>query len=404
MSLAAAAAILTSATGAGVSQMKPVAREVHWVTTWGCGPQLTEPRNLPPVPLADRSLRQFVPVSVGGNHLRVRFSNAFGTDPVTIRSAHVALATGAGSGNGGSINRATDRALAFGGAPAVTIPAGETVFSDALNYPLPALTNLAITIYFGDISTATVSGHPGSRTTSFIAAGDAVSAASMAGAASTAHWYLISGVDVLKDTSGKSLVVFGDSITDGRGSTTDGNNRWPDALAHRLHTNAVTAGVAVVNMGIGANGIFGGAGPSGLRRFDRDVLQQSGVRWLMVFEGVNDIGGDFSGQVGTNLIAAYTQFIGKAHAHHIRAYGATITPFGGNNYYTTSHEAARQAVNTWMRTNRLGDGVIDFDAAVRDPATPKNLRPAYDTGDHLHLNPAGYQAMADAVDLRLFTR
>jgi lysophospholipase L1-like esterase len=390
------------------TQMKLSAGQGHWVTTWGCGPQLTEPANLPPVPLANSTLRQFVHVTVGGSHLRVRFSNAYGTNSVTMNSVHVALAAGAGSGSGGTINTATDKALTFRGAPSANIPPGEVVYSDPFDFNLPALTNLAITIYFGNISATTINGHPGSRTTLFIQSGNVVSAANMATASTTAHWYIITGVEVLADRSSMTLVTLGDSITDGRGSTTDGNNRWPDDLAQRLNTNAPTAGVAVANMGIGGGAVLsGGLGPTALNRFDRDVINQSGARWLIVFEGVNDIGGDTTGAVAANLIAAYQQFIAKAHAHNVLAFGATITPFGGNGYYTTSHEASRQTVNAWIRTNNLYDAVIDFDAVVRDPVTLTNIQAAYynglNAGDGLHMNPAGYQAMATNIDLSLFT-
>ena len=275
------------------------------------------------------------------------------------------------------------------------------VLSDPLDYDLPALTNLAVSIYLGNISASTINGHPGSRTTSFIVASNVVTAASLPAASKTAHWYIITGVDVLADSSSKAMVVLGDSITDGRSSTTDGNNRWPDDLALRLNANTSTTNVAVVNMGIGGNGIFGGLGPSAQARFDRDVLRQSGVRWLIVFEGVNDIGGGTTEQTLTN---AFARFVDKAHAQNIRAYGATITPFGGNGYSTPAHEAARQAVNNWIRTSGKYDAVIDFDAIVRDPAAPATLLPAYDSGDHLHLSVAGYQAMADAIDLNLFTQ
>lgn len=382
-----------------------VAADGHWVTTWGCAPQLTESRNLPPTPLANGTLRQFVHVTLGGKRLRVRFSNAYGTNSVAINSTHVGLSAGAGSAGNGEINTGTDKALTFHGAPSVNIPPGEVIVSDPCDFDLPALTNLALSIYFGNISGTTINGHPGSRTTSFILATNAVEAANMAGAAKTAHWYIITGVDVLADNSSKGIVTLGDSITDGRGSTTDGNDRWPDNLARRLATNAPTAGVAVVNMGIGGNGIFGGLGPAALSRFDRDALDQSGAGWVIVFEGVNDIGGSRGGSgpaLATNLISAYTQFANKAHARGMRAYGATITPFGGSSYYTPAHEAARQTVNAWFRTNRVYDAVIDFDAIVRDPVTLTNLLPAYDTGDHLHLNPNGYKAMADAIDLNLF--
>ncbi len=382
--------------------MNSVAAEGHWVTTWACGPQLTEPSNLPPVPLANNTLRQFVRVSIGGTRLRVRFSNAYGTEPVTLRAAHLALA--AGSPSTGNINPATDKPLSFRGAPSVVIPAGEVVYSDIVDFNLPALTNLAISIYFGNISATTINGHPGSRTTSFIIASNVVSAANMPAAATTAHWYIITGVEVLADSSSHAVVTLGDSITDGRGSTTDGNDRWPDFLAQRLQSNPPTIKVAVANMGIGGNAVVaGGLGPTATRRFDRDVLNQSGVRWVVVFEGVNDIGGDSTGTVAANLIAAFTQFAARAHARNLLIYAATITPFGGSSYYSASHEAARQTVNSWIRTNSLYDAVIDFDAAARDPANPVNLLPAYDSGDHLHLNPAGYQALANAIDLSLFT-
>jgi lysophospholipase L1-like esterase len=377
----------------------------HWVTTWGCGPQLTEPGNRPPVPLANTTLRQFVHTTLGGKQVRVRLSNAYGTNGVTVNTAHIALSSGAGSAGAGDINPATDQALSFRGAPSVVIPPGEAVFSDPFAFDLPALTNLAISLAFGNISATTINGHPGSRTTSFILPGNVVAAATMAGSSNTAHWYILTGVEVLADPASRAVVTLGDSITDGRGSTTDGNNRWPDNLAQRLLTNAPTAGVAVVNMGIGGNGIFGGLGPAALNRFDRDVLYQNGARYLIVFEGVNDIGGDGSGTtaLATNLINAYTQFASKAHARNIRAYGATITPFGGNGYYTTPHENVRQLVNAWFRTNAIYDGVIDFDAVVRDPTTRTNLYAPYDSGDHLHLSPAGYSAMANAIDLNLFT-
>jgi lysophospholipase L1-like esterase len=378
--------------------------EGHWVTTWGCGPQLTEPGNLPPAPLANSTLRQFVYTTIGGKHLRVRVSNAYGTDPVTINLAHVALAAGEGSAGNGEINTNTDKALTFHGAPSTVIPPGEAMLSDPLDFDLPALTNLAITIYFGKISATTINGHPGSRTTFFIKPGNVVSDADMTGASKAQHWYIITGVEVLADSSAGAVVALGDSITDGRGPADNTNARWPDDFARRLNTNAPTANVAVVNMGIGGGTVlFGGLGPTALKRFDRDVLGQSGVKWLIVFEGVNDIGGNAN---AANLIGAYTQFANKAHAHGIRAYGATITPFGGNGYYSPSHEAVREAVNQWFRTNSIYDGVIDFDAAVRDPADSTKFQATFYAGpfanDWLHLNAAGYQTMANAIDLNLF--
>jgi lysophospholipase L1-like esterase len=349
--------------------------------------------------LANSTLRQFVHVTLGGQHLRLRLSNAYGTNSVTITSAHVAMAGTLGTS---TIDPATDKALTFRGAPSVIIPPAEVILSDPFDYNLPALTNLAISIYFGNVSATTINGHPGSRTTSFIVASNAVSAASLSGAPNTAHWYTITGVDVLADAADRTVVTLGDSITDGRGSTTDGNDRWPDDLARRLATNAPTAGVAVDNMGIGGNGIFAGLGPAAVNRFTRDVLNQSGVRWMIVFEGVNDIGGEAT-DISANLIAAYTTFANSAHARGLLAYGATITPFGGNGYFTPTHEATRQAVNAWFRTNTVYDALIDFDKAVRDPVTLTNLLAAYNSGDGLHLNPLGYQVMASNIDLTLFT-
>jgi lysophospholipase L1-like esterase len=388
---------------------KASAAESQWVTTWGCAPQLTEPHNLPPVPLAHSTLRQFVRTTVGGKQIRVRFSNAFGTNDVNISAARVALSASAGSAGSGEINPATDRALTFNGAAGVVIPRGAAVFSDPLEFNLPALTNVAISIHFGEISATTINGHPGSRTTSFIQTGDALSAPSLPTAKKTKHWYIITGLEVRAEKATRAIVVLGDSITDGRGSTDDGNNRWPDVLAQRLATNPPTANVSVVNMGIGGNAIFGGLGPAAVKRFDRDVLEQSGARYLIVFEGVNDIGGmgeANASMLTTNLINAYTEFATKAKARGLRAYGATITPFGGNGYFTPARETVRQTINTWFRTNTIYDGVIDFDAAVRDPVTLTNFQATFHRGlnanDWLHLNPAGYRAMAEAIDLGLF--
>ncbi len=381
------------------------AQSSHWVGTWGCGVQLTEPRNLPPPPgLTSNTLRQIVHVSLGGKQLRVRFSNLFGTNDVVMNSVHIALNPGTMTSS--TIDPATDKALTFGGAESVVLASGGDIWSDPIAFDLPPMANLAITIYFGRTS-GDVTGHPGSRTASYILAGNAVTSTNMAGAASTEHWYNLAAVDALADDRSRALVTLGDSITDGRGSTTDANNRWPDELALRLLANSATAQVGVVNMGIGGNGIFGGLGPSAKRRFDRDVLGPSGVRWVILFEGVNDIGGargERAPTLATNLIAAYAMFADKLHAQNIRVYGATITPFGGSFYDSDLHEAIKETVNTWIRTNQLYDAVIDFDAAVRDPAAPTRLLPVYDSGDHLHLNPAGYRTMADAIDLNLFTK
>jgi lysophospholipase L1-like esterase/histone H3/H4 len=367
-----------------------------WVGTWSGAPQLTETANLPPASLSNATLRQVVHVSVGGTALRVRFSNQFGNGPVTINAAHVAVCNAIPVNS--TIDTTTDRALAFSGSASVTIAQGQAVSSDPLTFALAPLNNLSVTVAFGS-TPSNVTGHPGSRTTSYLqSASSNVSAASMTSALTTDHWYILSGVDAF--AAAKALAILGDSITDGRGSTTNGNDRWPDALARRLQASGVT-NVAVLNGGIGGNAVTsGGLGPTGLSRFSRDVLGQSGVRWVIIFEGVNDIGADVS---ASTLTSAYDTMIAQARAQNLRVYGATITPFGGNSYYSPAHESTRQSVNTYIRSGKF-DAFIDFDVAVRDTSNPPKLQAAYDSGDGLHLNPAGYQKMADTVDLALFAQ
>lgn len=394
--------LLAAALGgcAGSSGPQPSQNEA-WVGTWGTAPQLTEPSNLPPEPgLSGNTLRQVVHVSLGGSRLRMHFSNAFGTDPVTMEEVHLANAMG-----GSAIDPSTDHALTFGGRTSVTIPAGETVTSDPFDYPLAPLSDVAITIKFGDTSPA-VTGHPGSRTTSYLQAGNAVTAPEMPSAERTDHWYIITGIDVVAPEAA-AVVTLGNSITDGRGSGTNKQNRWPDELARRLQADPQTQQVAVLNMGIGGNCVLRQClGPSALDRFERDVLGQSGVRWLVILEGVNDIGGtqgaDAADAVAQDLIAAYQQMVERAHARNILVYGATILPFGGSFYDTPERESARQTVNEWIRTSGVFDAVIDLDAALRDPADPTRLLPEADTGDHLHPNETGHRKIAEAVDLQLF--
>jgi len=370
----------------------------HWVGTWTGAPQLTETGNLPPTPLSNLTLRQVVHVSLGGSQIRVRLSNEFGDGPVTVNQAHVAVcpATPVNS----TIDTTTDKALSFSGSASTTIATGMAVWSDPIDFSLAALSNLAITTAFGSVPT-NVTGHPGSRTTSYEQAGVDVSAANMTAAQTADHWYIISGVDVMASSAAMGVVVLGDSISDGRGTTTNGNDRWPDDLARRLQANAPTATVAVMNQGIGGNAVTaGGLGPTAIARYSRDVLGQSGVRWVVVFEGVNDIGG---GATASSITSAFAGFISQAHANNLLIYGATITPFGSNAYYSVAHEAARQDVNTYIRSGAF-DGFIDLDAAVSDTSTPPKLQSAYDSGDGLHSTPAGYQKMADTFDLTLFTK
>ena len=379
----------------------------HWVGTWASSPQVGEAGNAPPAPgFTDATLRQIVHVSIGGTRLRVRFSNAFGTNALTITSAHVALSAG-----GSAIRSESDKPLAFHGGPSVSIPSGALILSDPLDFDLAPLSDLAVTIHVVEAPNR-LTVHPGSRETSYLQAGDAVSASDLPAAVRTEHWWFLNGIDVLADRSGAAVATLGDSITDGRGSTTDKNNRWPDELARRLAADKTTADIGVLNEGIGGNRLLqDGLGPSALARLDRDVLAQSGLRWLIVLEGINDLGtrasaGARNEPVATaqDLIAAYEQIILRAHARDIRVYGATILPCGASFYFSPEVEADRQTINQWIRTSGKFDGVIDSDVAMRDPQDPARLWAGADSGDHLHPSTAGYKMLAEAIDLRLFAQ
>jgi lysophospholipase L1-like esterase len=347
---------------------------------------------MPPAPgLSGNTLRQTLRTTVAGKQLRLRFANLFGDGPLTMDAVQLAASAGPGLIRAGS-----GKAVLFHGAASVQIPQGGTVISDVLDYDLAPMSDLAITIHFGDVPGA-LTGHPGSRSNSFIQAGNTMDAADMTQGAKTAHWYVITGIDVLRADVPGVVVVMGDSITDGRGSTTDGNDRWTDVLARRLHD------IPVLNEGLGGNAVLtGGLGPPAVTRLDRDVFGQSSARWMIVLEGVNDIGVSRSATVADDLIAAFGQFIEKAHSHGVRVYGVPILPFGRSMYSSPAHETARQTVNNWIRTSGKFDAVIDMDAGVRDPDAPANLLAEYDSGDHLHLNPAGYRKMAEVIDLGLF--
>jgi lysophospholipase L1-like esterase len=379
-------------------------------------PQLTEPDNLPPPPftaadrvLADATLRQTVQVGLGGARLRLRLSNEFGGAPLPITSAAVAVPLD-GRAGASAIEAGTARPVTFAGRRAVVVPVGACVVSDPVAFDLAARSNLAVTVHLAEgIASLDITSHPGSRTTSHLAPGDQVWAGDLPGATPTDHWYLISGVEVW--THGAAVVVLGDSLTDGRSSTTNGNDRWPDRLLRRLHARAGSADVAVLNLGGGGNRVLAdGLGPSALARFDRDVLAQSAVAWLMIFHGINDIGTADATEaaqrwVADELVAAYDRMIARAHGQGIVAYGATLLPFGGNAAYDDPggrREQTRQRVNAWIRTGGRFDAVVDFDRVVGDPADPRRLRADVHDGDHLHLNPTGYAMLGDAVPVDLF--
>jgi lysophospholipase L1-like esterase len=380
-----------------------------WVASWTTPQQIPEPENaLPPGALHDATLRQIVHLSLGGTELRVHLSNAFGTAPLHFTSVHIARPL---APDGPAIDPATDKALTFAGATDVIVPAGAEFVSDPVTEPVAPLSDLAVTFHLDD-PPARETGHPGSRATSYYVPGDQVAAASFTNPGKVDHWYQLAAVDVLAPADAATVVALGDSTTDGHGATTNGNDRWTDDLAVRLQQAARPVGVA--NAGIGGNHLLiDGLGPSALARIDRDLLAPAGVRWVIVFEGINDLDGltihgempvaDHAALVA-RIIAAYQQIVVRAHAHGLRVYGATVTPDGGSGFYHPGplNEADRQAVNAWIRAAGHFDAVVDFDAVVRDPRQPDRLLPAFDCGDHLHPSPAGYHAMANAIPLSLF--
>ena len=395
------------------SAQRGAAKGDAWVSSWGASQQIPEPQNaLPTDDLRDATVRQIVHLSLGGSALRVHLSNAFGTTPLHFTSVHIAHPP---SPAAAAIDPASDRALMFAGNPDVTIPPGAEYLSDPLEMPVAPLSDVAVTFHL-DVPPAQETGHPGSRSTSYYVHGDQVSAADLPDAKHVDHWYDLTAIDVRAASGAGVAVALGDSITDGHAATTNGNDRWPDVLAARLQASKKTRDIGVSNQGIGGNHVLtDGLGPNVLARFDRDVLAPAGVRWLIVFEGVNDLGGlarisevpaEQHAALVARLIAAYQQIVERAHAHGLRVYGATITPYTGSGYYHPGSlsEADRQAVNAWIRAAGHFDAVIDFDAVVRDPAHPEQLLPAFDCGDHLHPSPAGYKALGESIPLDLFSK
>ena len=386
-------------------------KESSWIGTWAASQQTPEPRNALD-DMRDLTLRQIFHLSVGGPMLRVHLSNAFGTEPLRFASVHIARPISAASAQ---IDPASDRAVTFSGSTDVVVPAGAEYISDPIDYPVAPLSNVAITFYIEE-APAGETGHPGSRATSYYVHGNMVAAPDLPEAKRVEHWYQISGIDVTAPSNSAAIVVLGDSITDGHGATTNGNDRWTDVLAERLQASPKLRDLSVLNQGIGGNHLLtDGLGPNALARFDRDVLAQPGVRYVIVLEGVNDLGGltrdrDVSPEAHAALvqriIGAYEQMIVRAHASGIRIYGATVMPFVGSEYYhpPPSTDADRQKINAWIRAPGHFDAVIDFDKVTRDPQHPDALLPRYDLGDHLHPSPKGYRAMGEAVPLSLFEK
>lgn len=373
-----------------------------WVGSWATSPQLVEPHNMPPEPgLTNNTLRQVLRVSLGGDSLRVKFSNEFSTSPVTLQEVRIAVSEG-----GSAIDTSTDQQLTFNQSPEATMPAGSTLISDPIAFNLQSRMDLAITIYFGQTSDD-VTGHPGSRTTSFIAEGNKVAEAELPQSVEAERWYVINGIDVKSPENAGAIAILGNSITDGRGSGTNLQNRWPDVLSERLLNNEATQQVAVLNHGIGGNcALKPCLGPAAIDRFERDVLNQRGVRWLIMLIGVNDLGqtpdSAAAHLVADQLIAAYAQMINQAHSKGIKVYGATILPIGESFYYAPFREPARQKINDWIRNSGAFDAVIDFDLAMQHPDNPEILLPELHTGDFLHPNELGYKVMGEYIDLSLF--
>jgi len=390
------------------------AEQTHWVVTWGASPapQLPlEEMRAAKLEFANQTLREIVHTSIGGAAVRVRLSNAYGREPVEIGAAHIALrAQGSGTVAG------SDRALTFSGRTAVSIPPNALVLSDPVKLNVPAAGDLAISVFLPKAATG-AGIHYSAQQTSYIGPGDLTGAASISEAATVTSWVFLTGVDVLAPESASAVVAFGDSITDGARSTVDANRRWPNILADRLLAQRSRKNVAVLDAGIGGNRILHDAtanvrfGVNALARFDRDVLAQPGVKYVIVLEGINDLGhsGSSAPESETvsaeDLIAGMKQMIERAHERGLKIFGATLTPFEGTvfkGYFTPEKEVKRKALNEWIRTGKAFDGVIDFEKAVRDPNHPDRMLAAYDGGDHLHPGDAGYKAMGEAIDLSLF--
>ena len=380
----------------------------QWVAAWATSTMIAEGNNLVPAEdLTDATLRQIIRVTSGGDRIRLRLSNAFGTAPLQISAVSVAKST---ANTGPAVDPASVHAVTFDGQVSVSIPAGADYVSDPVDLPVKGMDDLAISI-FQPAAPTVLTSHPGSRATSYFVHGNHVSDASLDTPKTADRWYEIAALEVEGTQTQGAIAIVGDSITDGYGVKPNTNVRWPDALIARL--NAQKIPLSVLNFGIGGNRLLqDGLGPNAMARLNRDVFSQPGVKYLVVFEGVNDLGTstrdapispEAHAALVTRMEQSYRQLIDRAHAHGLKVIGATITPYMGNTYYhpDASNEADRQAINAWIRTPGRFDAVIDFDAFTRDPAKPDQLLPAYDSGDHLH-PVAGYPAMGNYVDLKLF--
>jgi lysophospholipase L1-like esterase len=394
-----------------VAVFAPAQNQTHWIGTWGASPspQLSDASQVKKANLtfANQTIREIVHVSLGGSLVRVRLSNAYNKQAVQVGAAHIALRS-----KDAAIAAGSDRVLTFSGRQSVTIPPDALVLSDPVTLEVPPLSDVSISIFLPQ-ATAAAGIHYAAQQTNYVGAGDLTSAAAISSPSTLSSWVFLTGVDIAAPAAASTLVAFGDSITDGARSSENANHRWPNFLAERLRGTPI----GILDEGIGGNRILHDPntniqfGVSALARFDRDVLAQPGVRYVIILEGINDLG--HAGpklfpneQVNAeDIIAGLKQLIARAHEKGIKIYGATLTPFAGTpfpGYFSEAKETERKAVNEWIRTSHAFDAVIDFDQAVRDPAAPDHILAAFDGGDHLHPGDEGYKAMAGAIDLALF--
>ena len=387
----------------------------HWVATWATAEAMARVGAPPAAPananpnqagrpgsrFDNQTVRMIARASIGGRRLRIKLENGFGYAPVNIGAAHIALRA-----DESQIAQGSDHALTFNGEPGCTLEPGMVMLSDPIDFTIAPQADLAVSLYI-----PSESGPPTSHATAlhntYIQTGDVTGAASMPDAARTQSYYWLAGIDVDAPATAATIVTFGDSITDGSRSSNEGNHSWPILLAARLAGNKATANIGVANVGIGGNRVLRDvAGVSALGRFDRDALTQSGAKWVMLLEGINDIGHGTTvpaeAVTAGDLIGAYKQLIARAHTAGLQIIGCTLTPYEGANYYREDFEKVREEVNAWIRARGNFDAVVDFEAAVRDPDNPKKFRAEFDPGDHLHPNDKGYEAMANAIDLGIF--
>lgn len=400
--LAAACAM----SGCGTLKQTNAAAEGKWVASWGTAQMVADGDNaLPEAQWRDRTLRQMVHLSLGGERLRVRISNVLGTTPLLVEGASVARAVKHGFPD---LVAGTARPLQFAGKSAVVIAAGAEVYSDPVDLRIEPAADLAVSMHFME-RPARQTGHPGARSSNFVAPGNQLMQTTLKDAATILRWYQLADIEVMAPAGAAAVVAIGDSITDGRGATTDANDRWTDFLAQRLARSGMGQ-VGVVNAGIGGGRMLrDGIGPSLVSRFERDVLGRSAVSHAIVLIGVNDMAGLYRkggtpqehAQLLADLKSAYRQVVERAHSRGVCVIGGTILPYGASGYYRASaaSERDREDFNSWLKSAGVVDGVVDFDAATRDPQAPGSLQKAYDSGDGLHPSPAGFKAMAEAVPL-----